>query len=207
MEDGFITAAAVARADDGSWIQVSESPRVADRCCVRLGNGYLAQSFITAISQVTGCLDPAKSGLDLSDSGGQFDVRFPNGAQCTFGGYAASFIEQFVFALRLFTFASKIVSIAIPAASHAIQSRACREQVLPPLLLVPERPGQLQFASRPGRLRVRYPRHIRLPRPRRQLLVNVRRPLVWYWTLWRPPGPGAVYHTSGSIGQCRVRRH
>ncbi|KIP05941.1 hypothetical protein PHLGIDRAFT_481669 [Phlebiopsis gigantea 11061_1 CR5-6] len=64
MQDGFIAAAAVAHADDGSWIQV------------------------------TGCLDVSKSHLDPSDEGGQFDVRFPNGAQCTFGGYAASFIEQ-----------------------------------------------------------------------------------------------------------------
>ncbi|KAL5478530.1 hypothetical protein ACEPAI_2714 [Sanghuangporus weigelae] len=65
MPDGFITAAAVERAPDGvSWIQV------------------------------TGCIDPSKSTLSTSDDGGQFDVRFPNGAQCTFGGYGASFIEQ-----------------------------------------------------------------------------------------------------------------
>lgn len=63
MQAGFITAAAVEHADDGSWIQV------------------------------TGCLDPTKSLLDPSDTGGQMDVRFPNGAQCTFGGYGASFIE------------------------------------------------------------------------------------------------------------------
>ncbi|KAI0783736.1 hypothetical protein C8Q75DRAFT_795274 [Abortiporus biennis] len=64
MNEGFITAAAVNRAEDGSWIQI------------------------------TGCLDVSKSGLAPSDDGGQFDVRFPNGAQCTFGGYGASFIEQ-----------------------------------------------------------------------------------------------------------------
>ncbi|KAL5497777.1 hypothetical protein ACEPAH_2708 [Sanghuangporus vaninii] len=65
MPDGFITAAAVERAPDGaSWIQV------------------------------TGCIDPSKSTLTSSDAGGQFDVRFPNGAQCTFGGYGVSFIEQ-----------------------------------------------------------------------------------------------------------------
>ena len=46
--------------------------------------------------QVTGCIDPSKSPLRSSDEGGQFDVRFPNGAQCTFGGYNASFIEQCV---------------------------------------------------------------------------------------------------------------
>ncbi|KAL5514618.1 hypothetical protein ACEPAG_1934 [Sanghuangporus baumii] len=65
MPDGFITAAAVERASDGVlWIQV------------------------------TGCIDPSKSTLSTSDDGGQFDVRFPNGAQCAFGGYGASFIEQ-----------------------------------------------------------------------------------------------------------------
>ncbi|KAH9848752.1 hypothetical protein C2E23DRAFT_738830 [Lenzites betulinus] len=63
VSDGFIRAAAVTTADDGSYIQV------------------------------TGCLDVSKSSLDASDSGGQFDVRFPNGAQCTFGGYGASFIQ------------------------------------------------------------------------------------------------------------------
>lgn len=42
---------------------------------------------------MTGCLDISKSILDPSDDGGQLDVRFPNGAQCSFGGYGASFIE------------------------------------------------------------------------------------------------------------------
>ncbi|TFY65825.1 hypothetical protein EVG20_g5267 [Dentipellis fragilis] len=63
LPDGFITAATVAKADDGAWIQV------------------------------TGCLDTSKFHLDPSDTGGQFDVRYPQGAQCTFGGYGASFIE------------------------------------------------------------------------------------------------------------------
>ncbi|KAI0367436.1 hypothetical protein BV20DRAFT_1045643 [Pilatotrama ljubarskyi] len=63
VQDGFIRAAAVTTSDDGAYIQV------------------------------TGCLDVSKSMLDASDSGGQFDVRFPNGAQCTFGGYGASFIQ------------------------------------------------------------------------------------------------------------------
>ncbi|KAI0353876.1 hypothetical protein OH77DRAFT_1457380 [Trametes cingulata] len=63
VEDGFIRAATVTTSDDGAYIQV------------------------------TGCLDVSKSSLDPSDSGGQFDVRFPNGAQCTFGGYGASFIQ------------------------------------------------------------------------------------------------------------------
>ncbi|OCH93986.1 hypothetical protein OBBRIDRAFT_770542 [Obba rivulosa] len=64
FQDGFIRAASVTRSSDGAWIQV------------------------------TGCLDTSKSNLDPSDDGGQFDVRFPNGAQCAFGGYGASFIEQ-----------------------------------------------------------------------------------------------------------------
>ncbi|RDX51638.1 hypothetical protein OH76DRAFT_1401050 [Lentinus brumalis] len=63
FEDSFVRAARVTKADDGAWIQV------------------------------TGCLDLSKSSLDSMDTGGQFDVRFPNGAQCTFGGYGASFIE------------------------------------------------------------------------------------------------------------------
>jgi hypothetical protein len=44
-------------------------------------------------------MDPSKFHFAQDDDGGQFDVRFPNGAQCTFGGYAASFIEQYAFAL------------------------------------------------------------------------------------------------------------
>ncbi|KAI0641410.1 hypothetical protein C8Q79DRAFT_990724 [Trametes meyenii] len=63
VAEGFVTAAAVTTADDGSYIQV------------------------------TGCLDVGKSSLDSSDTGGQFDVRFPNGAQCSFGGYGASFVQ------------------------------------------------------------------------------------------------------------------
>ncbi|KAH7920765.1 hypothetical protein BV22DRAFT_1097634 [Leucogyrophana mollusca] len=64
LPSGFITGAAVSQADDGSWIQV------------------------------TGCFDSSKFHFAPNDDGGQFDVRFPNGAQCTFGGYGASFIEQ-----------------------------------------------------------------------------------------------------------------
>ncbi|KAF7791717.1 hypothetical protein EIP86_002741 [Pleurotus ostreatoroseus] len=64
MQRGFVRAAAIERAGDGAWIQV------------------------------TGCLDPSKSSLDPADDGGQFDVRFPQGAQCAFGGFGASFIEQ-----------------------------------------------------------------------------------------------------------------
>ncbi|TFY77701.1 hypothetical protein EWM64_g6313 [Hericium alpestre] len=72
LPDGFITAAAISNADDGSWIQV------------------------------TGCMDATKFHLDPSDTGGQFDVRYPNGAQCTFGGYGASFIELVEPALNRF---------------------------------------------------------------------------------------------------------
>jgi len=72
MSVGFITAAAFEQATDGAWIQV------------------------------TGCMDPSKSTLDPSDAGGQLDVRFPNGAQCTFGGYGASFIELVEPALNRF---------------------------------------------------------------------------------------------------------
>ncbi|KIY47349.1 hypothetical protein FISHEDRAFT_45528, partial [Fistulina hepatica ATCC 64428] len=64
MQDGFVTAAAVETSPDGAYIQV------------------------------TGCLNPVLSTLLPSDDGGQFDVRFPDGAQCAFGGYGASFIEQ-----------------------------------------------------------------------------------------------------------------
>ncbi|KAI0266247.1 hypothetical protein BC834DRAFT_876224 [Gloeopeniophorella convolvens] len=63
MPEGLITASSMQQSDDGSWIQV------------------------------TGCLDASKFHFDPNDSGGQMDVRFPNGAQCTFGGYGASFIE------------------------------------------------------------------------------------------------------------------
>ncbi|KAF9460160.1 hypothetical protein BDZ94DRAFT_1324242 [Collybia nuda] len=64
LPDGFITAAAVERSDDGAWVQV------------------------------TGCINRSKFSMSESDDGGQFDVRYPNGAQCTFGGYGASFIQQ-----------------------------------------------------------------------------------------------------------------
>ncbi|KAI0290151.1 hypothetical protein BC826DRAFT_913626 [Russula brevipes] len=72
MPDGFITAASLAYADDKTWIQV------------------------------TGCIDSSKFHLDPNDTGGQMDVRFPNGAQCTFGGWGASFIELVEPALNRF---------------------------------------------------------------------------------------------------------
>ena len=104
MQDGFIAAAAVAHAEDGSWIQVSSRSHIKAvrtiQCCFLSGS--------CPHPQVTGCLDVAHSHLDPSDSGGQFDVRFPNGAKCTFGGYGASFIEQFVCSsFRAFT--SKLI--------------------------------------------------------------------------------------------------
>ncbi|KAG1731557.1 hypothetical protein EDB19DRAFT_1640768 [Suillus lakei] len=61
---GFVTGAIISEAGDGSYIQI------------------------------TGCLDPSKFHFAQDDAGGQMDVRFPNGAQCAFGGYGASFIEQ-----------------------------------------------------------------------------------------------------------------
>ncbi|KAF8069323.1 hypothetical protein FPV67DRAFT_1118355 [Lyophyllum atratum] len=70
--DGFITAAAFEASEDGAYIQV------------------------------TGCIDPSKFHLDTGDAGGQFDVRYPNGAQCSFGGYGASFIELVEPALNRF---------------------------------------------------------------------------------------------------------
>ncbi|EGO04132.1 hypothetical protein SERLA73DRAFT_69906 [Serpula lacrymans var. lacrymans S7.3] len=69
----LITGAAVSQADDGSWIQI------------------------------TGCLDSSKFPFAQDDDGGQFDIRFPNGAQCSFGGYGASFIEQYAI-YTLFSF-------------------------------------------------------------------------------------------------------
>jgi hypothetical protein len=45
---------------------------------------------------VTGCINSTVYGFDENDQGGQFDVRYPNGALCTHGGYGASFIEQYV---------------------------------------------------------------------------------------------------------------
>ncbi|KAI9511047.1 hypothetical protein F5148DRAFT_975809, partial [Russula earlei] len=69
MPDGLITAASLASAEDNSWIQV------------------------------TGCIDSSKFHFNADDAGGQFDVRFPNGARCTFGG---SFIELVEPALNRF---------------------------------------------------------------------------------------------------------
>ncbi|KAF8577360.1 hypothetical protein K439DRAFT_1418292 [Ramaria rubella] len=64
-------------------------------------NGFITGANVTGGTsgsahwiQVTGCIDPSKSNLSADDGGGQYDVRFPQGAQCSFGGYGASFIEQ-----------------------------------------------------------------------------------------------------------------
>jgi len=72
MGEGFITAASLARAHDNSWIQV------------------------------TGCIDSSKFHFNSNDNGGQMDVRYPNGAHCTFGGEGASFIELVEPALNRF---------------------------------------------------------------------------------------------------------
>ncbi|KAK0203665.1 hypothetical protein DFS33DRAFT_1333051 [Desarmillaria ectypa] len=64
LPDGFITAAKIHTSAEGSYIQI------------------------------TGCMNPSEMSMSSLDDGGQFDVRYPNGAQCTFGGYGASFIEQ-----------------------------------------------------------------------------------------------------------------
>lgn len=87
--EGFITGSAVKSADDGSWIQVC------------LWSRSRSHSFTSnahpRVSQITGCLNPSLFPFAKGDDGGQFDVRFPNGAQCTFGGYGASFIELYVY--------------------------------------------------------------------------------------------------------------
>ncbi|KAI0687575.1 hypothetical protein C8Q76DRAFT_803516 [Earliella scabrosa] len=72
VQEGFIRAAKVETSEDGGYIQV------------------------------TGCLDTSKSTLDPTDEGGQFDVRYPDGAQCSFGGYGASFIQLVEPALNRF---------------------------------------------------------------------------------------------------------
>jgi len=72
MDEGFITAASLMRAHDNSWIQV------------------------------TGCIDSSKFHFNANDAGGQMDVRYPNGAHCTFGGVGASFIELVEPALNRF---------------------------------------------------------------------------------------------------------
>ena len=46
------------------------------------------------------------------------DVRFPNGAQCTFGGYGASFIELFVLS-ALLVYVALMCPIALHAASES----------------------------------------------------------------------------------------
>ncbi|KIY43120.1 hypothetical protein FISHEDRAFT_78776 [Fistulina hepatica ATCC 64428] len=65
-------------------------------CTYVMQDGFVTAAAVeTSLGvQVTGCIDPALSTLQPSDDGGQFDVCFPNGAQCTFGAYGANFIEQ-----------------------------------------------------------------------------------------------------------------
>ncbi|OAX38786.1 hypothetical protein K503DRAFT_690929, partial [Rhizopogon vinicolor AM-OR11-026] len=64
FSDGFITGTTISRASDGSYIQI------------------------------TGCMDSSRFYFAQRGTGGQMNVRFLNAAQCTFGGYGASFIEQ-----------------------------------------------------------------------------------------------------------------
>ncbi|KAF8551490.1 hypothetical protein OG21DRAFT_1478103 [Imleria badia] len=66
--------------------------------------GNLSPTFITGAAysvaadglyvQITGCIDASKFPFVDNDDSGQFDVRYPNGAQCTSGGYGASFIQR-----------------------------------------------------------------------------------------------------------------
>ncbi|KAL7277094.1 hypothetical protein ACG7TL_008939 [Trametes sanguinea] len=90
VQDGFIRAAAVTTSDDGSYIQY---PFFVALCVYIAPATQALDPGVFDPESVTGCLDVSKSSLDPSDSGGQFDVRFPNGAQCTYGGYGASFIQ------------------------------------------------------------------------------------------------------------------
>jgi len=101
----------------GSHSSIADSESDAQSYCIGSGcNGLptLAQGFIAAADvqsggsgngrwiQVTGCINPSAMSLNTDDRGGQYDVRFPNGAQCTFGGYGKSFIEQVEPASRRF---------------------------------------------------------------------------------------------------------
>ncbi|KAL1948723.1 hypothetical protein VTO73DRAFT_10529 [Trametes versicolor] len=122
VAEGFIRAAAVTTSDDGAYIQARSFPLLSrpdryGRQSLSAGGRYAAPDDATlflkgasvvvaesapsspgpdtlyGVRMVTGCLDASKSSLDPSDTGGQFDVRFPNGAQCAYGGYGASFIQ------------------------------------------------------------------------------------------------------------------
>ncbi|PBK89966.1 hypothetical protein ARMGADRAFT_1167292 [Armillaria gallica] len=67
-------------------------------CAYTLPDGFITAAEVYNVEgsyvQITGCMDPSKMSMSSKDDGGQFDVRYPNGAQCTLGGYGASFIEQ-----------------------------------------------------------------------------------------------------------------
>ena len=78
------------------------------------------------ICQVTGCFDSSLFPFASNDKGGQFDVRFPNGAQCTFGGYGASFIELFVSLSFWYTLTYLLVNRVEPAGSRFCL-RCCKE--------------------------------------------------------------------------------
>lgn len=96
--------------------------------------------LICVLNQITGCLNPSLFHFAPNDKGGQFDVRFPNGAQCTYGGYGASFIELYVFSVQCFASNTPLLLI------HK-QSRACRISLLPSVLQGSQRPEELQLAS------------------------------------------------------------
>ena len=88
-----------------NWVRKSFSKRVHYRSrvlgrrgwVVRAGecgySGSRPRGRLNCLLQITGCMDSSQFPFASDDDGGQFDNRFPNGAQCTFGGYGASFIE------------------------------------------------------------------------------------------------------------------
>lgn len=89
---------------DGELISDAESDATAyctdgSGCQNTFPAGLITGAIVSEASdrsyiQITGCLDSSKFYFAKDDAGGQMDVRFPNGAKCTFGGYGASFIEQ-----------------------------------------------------------------------------------------------------------------
>jgi hypothetical protein len=118
--------------------------------------------------KVTGCLDTSKFDFAPADKGGQFDVRYPNGAQCTFGGYGASFIEQCVALL----IDAPVTSRPDRRRRAPAQSGARRLPILSPLLLFPKRSDQLQFAPRQRRLRRCSSRCLRFSWSQLRVMVN-----------------------------------
>ncbi|KAH8554180.1 hypothetical protein BGW37DRAFT_483729 [Umbelopsis sp. PMI_123] len=66
-----------------------------------IGAGTLPSGFIlsahyvetSAYVQITGQIDPAKAGLNVSDDGGQYDVKAPDGSSCAGWQYYVNLIE------------------------------------------------------------------------------------------------------------------